>query len=349
MSTIEDDINSLLDSPRVEPYNPTGLISGTTNESSRGPLREPGYEGSIDYRIRQLSYSSRTLLHTCPRKFELYKRRTTFRELASEQQTITFGFGHVVGAAIQATFEGKSESEIIWRMFLDWPVNIFARDERRYKSLWEAIYSIKKFNALRSKGFLKEYELVYFEGKPACELSFSITLPDGFRYRGHVDAVLRHKLTGKIIVLECKTSSMKTTNPAIYKNSSQAIGYSIVLDNLFPELSSYEVLYLVYETGNQEFVPIPFQKTYLQRALWLRELLLDVEMIKLYEAAGVYPMHGESCVSFGQDCEYLNHCTMSTEYLTKPGSEQDFDNFEYQVNVSLLDLLNTQLDKTDAH
>lgn len=231
-------------------------------------------------------------------------------------------------------------------MFTSWPCELFASIEKDNKSFWSAIVSIKRFLSLYEAGLLKEYELVWFRGKPACELSFAISFPDGFRLRGFVDAVLRHKLTGEVIVLECKTTNATTLNPATYKNSAQAIGYSIVLDAIFHELSSYKVLYLVNQSKTLEWTAIPFTKTYLQRALWIRELLLDIETIKMYEEAEVYPMHGESCYSFFRECEYLATCTLSTEYLTKPCTAEEEDTHEYQITLSLEDLLETQLRKT---
>ena len=308
---------------------------------------EPGYEGTIDPRIRQLSYSSLLSLHSCPRKFQLSRLRTTHRTEESLKSTITFSFGHVVGEGIQLALEGKSEDEVIWRMFTGWHTpHLFDSDDKADKSFWNAVIAIQRFFAMREAGFLNEYELVYHDGKPACELSFAVSFPDGFRLRGFVDAVLRHKQTGAVIVLECKTTGSTTLNPATYKNSAQAIGYSIVLDVLFPELSSYDVLYLIYQTKSREYTPIPFTKTYLQRALWIRELLLDIEMIKLYSEAEVFPMRGESCISFGRDCEYLQSCGLSTSYLTKPCTEADIDKTEYQINLTLADLLDAQLEKT---
>ncbi|WP_292558044.1 hypothetical protein, partial [Mesorhizobium sp.] len=77
----------------------------------------------------------------------------------------------------------------------------------------------------------------------------------------------------------------------------------------------------------------------------IRELLLDIERIKMYEEAGVYPMRGGSCTSWGRDCEYLQTCTLSTEYLTKPCTPEEEDKTEYQISISLVDLLDTQLNK----
>ena len=344
MSTSDSLLDTILDSSGSTDSGTSILDDIESGETFTGPLYEPGYEGSTDYRIRQLSYSSLLTLHSCPRKYQLYKLRAQNKNPESEKSTITFAFGHVVGEAIQLILAGHSQEQVILQMFLGWHAPLFAEDEKAKKSFWSAVLAAQRFAVIRNT-VLADYDLVYYDGKPACELSFAINFPDSFRYRGHVDAVLRHRTSGKVLVLECKTTGSKTVSPSTFKNSAQAIGYSIVLDSLFPDLSSYEVLYLVYQTSNQDYTPIPFEKTYLQRALWIRELLLDIDTIKLYEEAGVYPMRGESCYSWGRDCEYINSCTMSTERLARQGTPDDFDKTEYQVTLSLADLLDTQLGK----
>lgn len=349
MSTEFSDFDSFLDDICLDGSSTPRFNGVGSGDSSQTSWVEPGYEGNIDYRIRQLSYSSLLTLHNCPRKFELYKKRTEHRTEDSETSTITFSFGHVVGEAIQlALTSGTTYEQIVFKMFTTWHADLFAYDPKGAKSLWDAIIALKRFISLRESGFLEDYELVYYQGKPACELSFCINFPDGFRYRGHVDAVLRSKATGEVLVLECKTTGSKTLSPSTYKNSAQAIGYSIVLDAIFEDLSSYEVLYLVYQTHSREYTPIPFVKTYLQRALWIQELLLDIETIKLYEGAGVYPMRGESCYNFYRDCEYLQSCTMSNTYLVKPCTPEAEDKTDYQVTLTLADLLENQLKKVTS-
>jgi hypothetical protein len=352
MSTIEFNLDSFLSDSIVDIVDSANGSFDVGTEESSGSLilgyREEEYTGTIDYRIRQISYSSLLTLHSCPRKFQLYRLRTTHRTEEDLKSTITFAFGHIVGEGIQLALAGKTEEEIIWQLYLMWHTDLLALDERNHKSFWYGIHAVQKFLALRSQGFLQEYELVYYNGRPACELSFSIVFPDGFRLRGFVDAVLQHRETGKVIVLECKTTGSTALNPATYKNSSQAIGYSVVLDHIFPDLSHYEVLYLIYQTKGKEYTTIPFTKSFLQRALWLRELILDIEIIKMYEEAGVYPMRGESCVAFGRDCEYLQTCTLSTDYLTKPCTSEEEDKTEYQVIVTLGDLLDSQLNRIES-
>lgn len=304
----------------------------------------------IDIRIRQLSYSSNCSLHSCPRKYQLYKLQATATDDDNES-SVTFAFGHVVGAGIQGVLEGHSREKLIFDAFLGWKPELFADDLKRAKSFWLALSAVLNFKSMHECGYLNDYELVYYKGKPAVELGFLIILPDGFVYRGFVDGVLRHRVTGEVIVLECKTTSSATVHPAQYKNSAQAIGYSIVLDAIFSELSSYKVLYLVYKTKSREFEPMEFSKNYLQRALWLQELILDVEAIKMYEAMGVYPMRGESCYSFFRECEYFETCTLSTSFLTKSLTEEVVEKItkenaaKYPITVTFEELVTSQLEK----
>lgn len=346
MLSLKSSVDTFLSTVATVDDSVSGFLDESPEPVFTEPYVEPGYEGKIDYRLRQLSYSGILNLHSCPRKFQLHRLRSTHKSAESVKSTVTFAFGHVVGEGIASVFEGVPVDQIIWNMFLGWHTDLANVDEKLEKSIYTAIFAIQRLVSMREAGFIKEYDLVYYNGKPATELSFCVNFPDGFRLRGFVDAVLRHRNTGSVIVLECKTTGAVSLNPATYKNSAQAIGYSIVLDVIFPELSAYEVLYLVYQTKAKEYTAIPFEKTYLQRALWIRELLLDIETIKMYEEAEVYPMHGESCFVFFRECEYFNTCQLSTKYLTKPMTIEEVDTNDYEIVLSLNDLLETQLKKT---
>lgn len=305
----------------------------------------------MDRRLKQLSYSSRLTLHKCPRKYQLYKLNSRISDDEEDiPASVTFAFGHALGAGVQSVLCGHSRNKVILDTFLAWSADPLADDVRRNKSIWLAIHAIQKFLHLRDSGFLADWELLYHEGKPAIELPFIVNFPDGFTYKGFVDAVLKHKETDEIMVLEVKSTSMTNLNAATYKNSSQAIGYSIVLDVLVPTLSSYKVLYLVYKTKEKEYDQLPFDKDYLSRALWIREILLDIEFLKMCDAAEIYPMHGESCYSFYRECEYLGICTLSTAALTVPHSEEveqaiDETNNQFSISISLTDLIQSQLEK----
>lgn len=309
-------------------------------------------EGEIDPRLKLLSHSSRTTLHKCPRKYQLYRMNSdkiTIQDQKEVEQGVTFAYGSAVGVGIQSALEGKTADQVILDTFLEWDVDLLDANPRQKKSFWLALNAVQKFMSLQERGFLSEYEMVYYEGKPATELSFQVLLPDGFKYRGFVDVVLKSRDSGEVIILELKTTS-STAQSATYKNSGQALGYSVVLDILFPELSSYTVLYLVYESKSMEYVELPFQKSLLQRALWLQELLIDSQMISLYNSYDTYPMHGESCFDFFRECEYMGLCTMSTPNLTKPlttkvvAKMKEADE-EYQFTVDFMDLVASQIEK----
>lgn len=306
----------------------------------------------MDVRLKQLSYSSILTLHSCPRKYQLYKLNAQ-EELGSvdseSAQNVTFAFGHIVGEGIQAIFAGASLDETIFAMFRGWHADLEDRNIKQNKNFYLAVSAVQKVASMREQGFLQDWEVMEYNGKLACELAFRISLPDGFKLRGHVDAVLKNKVTNEIMVLECKTSSFTNLNPAMYKNSAQGIGYSVVLDVIAPEISSYQVLYLVYLTKDMSYEQYSFPKSYLQRALWIKELLLNIEIIKMYEIEGVYPMHGESCYSFYRECEYMNTCTLNTRFLSKPfDAEIHADKQIYDVELTLMDLVDAQMKKSEA-
>lgn len=346
-------LDELLDSPASDEDTEDYSSDPETSDSELIPTITLE-EGELDPRLKLLSHSSRTLLHKCPRKYQLYRlssKEISLEQDAQDKQSITFAYGHAVGVGMQATLEGKTHDRIIFETFLAWDADLLLENPKQQKSFWLAVWAVNKFIAMRDNGLLAGYELVYWEGKPAIELSFQILLPNGYVYRGFLDAALRHTVDGTVMVLESKTSS-SIANPATFKNSGQALGYSVVLDIIFPALSSYKVLYLVFETKTKEYKELSFTKSLLQRALWLQELLIDTQLIELYNSYDTYPSHGESCFDFFRECEYLGLCHMTTKNLTKPLTQHVLDKIEadsekYDFTVTFEDLVNSQLTKAD--
>lgn len=358
------DIDSILDSLSDTDTSTAGditsgdcgydFLDGDTDSDSTNPaiqLVELAPD-EIDPRLLLLSHSSRTTLHKCPRKFQLYRLSAQKIALEAEkevEQGVTFAYGHAVGEGIEQTLAGHTEDQVLLATFLAWDEDLDSDNPKQNKSFYLAFHAVQKFLHMRMQGYLADYDIVYYEECPAIELGFQILLPDGFVYRGFVDAVLKNKETGEVVVVECKTTS-STAQSAMYKNSGQALGYSIVLDKLFPGLSSYTVLYLVYESKSYEYKELPFGKSLLQRALWLQELLIDCDMIKLYESYGTYPMHGESCFDFFRECEYLGVCTLHTKNLTKPLTTKIVDDiaedtFRYPFTVTFSELITDQMER----
>jgi hypothetical protein len=300
----------------------------------------------MDQRLQQLSYSGLLTLHECPRKFQLQKLTSKSAQDSEVDfsSSVTFAFGHAVGLGIQELLIHSSVDRAIWEMFIHWPCDLFDENAKQRKNFFLAIVAIQRFAHLLSIDFFEGYQLAIFNNRPAVELGFRITFPDGFRYRGFVDAVLHNPATGAVKVLEIKTTAAANLHPATYQNSAQGIGYSIVLDSLFPDLSDYEVLYLPYKTKDMEYEAMPFRKSYLQRALWIRELLLDIETIKMFEEHSVFPMRGESCFQYSRECQFLNLCTLSTAALAEPPpAEPKVEQFDVELTIE--QLMQTQLEK----
>lgn len=296
-------------------------------------------------RLKLLSHSSRLLLHTCPRKYQLSKLGASGAE-DDEDTKGTFGFGHLVGTGIQNILQGKDIQQVIFEGFLAWSQDLFYVDDKRKKSFAHGVFALHKIRALFQAGLLRDYELVTVAGKPACELSFRVHLPNGYKYRGYVDVVLKHKVTNEVMVLEIKTSSMQVVANG-YKNSGQAIGYSVILDTIFPGLSAYKVLYLVYKTKEQEYEIINYPKTLYQRALWLNELMIDCEVIELYNTRKVFPMYGENCIKFNRECNFFGLCTMNTESIL-PGTPKPIQEPDYDFEINFETLISTQLGEPEA-
>lgn len=132
-----------------------------------------------------------------------------------------------------------------------------------------------------------------------------------------------------------------------YKNSAQAIGYSVILDRIAPGTSAYSVFYLVQLTRLGTIEDFEFPKTAHQRALWIRNVLWDEQVIIATAASfgnyGVWPTHGESCTRFGSTCGFMDMCHLSTETMMAPlredmlTEEAEYD-FEFDIEELMQDL-----------
>ena len=310
--------------------------------------------------IRRLSYSSLLELHKCPRKFFLN------RHVRQEEKSIHLSFGSAFGSGIQEVMKGSSLEMAWFKAFLAWDIDTEEEIEKDKKSLWTAVLMIRKFAeevwpSMRNKG----WELLFYKGKPTDELGFKINFFDDFYLLGFIDAVLINKRTGEIKVFECKTTKYNTVSEALYANSWQAIGYSVVLDKLLTgnlemqgqAYSSYEVLYFVLKSTALDFEIFPFKKTRSKKAVWLQNIVGDIERIQKYEEEDNFPMYGESCWDYAafRPCFYYGSCHMSLRGLFLKTAEQlgqvvvdkqekEEAEGKYAVVVSLAEIIDNQLE-----
>lgn len=267
-------------------------------------------------KLKLLSHSSIGTLNTCARKYEIYKLGL----LGREPSTIDTAFGHAVGAGIASLLVTGGDIGLAkLHAFAAWEVDITWNNEKAKKSFYHACLALEVFKANQLESILEEWEVLTINGKPAVELAFCVVMPNGYYYRGFIDAVLIHKETRTIKVLEIKTTKANNVSPATYRNSFQGVGYGTVLDAMSSELninSEFYVDYLVYQTGAMNYIPFPFLKTFFQRAKWLTQLQTVADTIDFYLARNQQlPMDGDSCYNFYRECPYYGRCEDDNEKL----------------------------------
>lgn len=278
------------------------------------------------------SYSKIELLHQCPRAYKLenYAANTVhvtdvFDDEEGGEKNLDFAFGHAVGSGIQTYGATRSLQAAQLAAFLAWkaPYDAEKLDKRGYatgKSLVWALHAVEKF-AFFMETEMAEWEvLVLPNGKPAVELAFGIDTQNGYFHFGHIDTVLRHRETNRLAVWEGKTTGFESVKDAMYANSYQALGYSVVVDAIASLLGlpgqDYEVLYVVYSSKARQFQLLQFAKNRTQRAEWLQDLLLTHAMIGQYESLEFYPKRGSNCINkYGSQCKWFGSCSMRDSSL----------------------------------
>jgi hypothetical protein len=127
-------------------------------------------------------------------------------------------------------------------------------------------------------------------------------------HTGHVDELLRHKVSGNFRVKENKTTGLSVVDPALYQNSNQTLGYSVVV-SMFGA-AEYDVLYTIYSSSEMRWVSFDFPKTHLARAQWLKTETQQAEVMRIYVDDDFFPMRGSSCYSYSRQCEHFGSCNL---------------------------------------
>jgi hypothetical protein len=254
------------------------------------------------------SYSKLGSLHACPRKYQLSQYDAV--HVQERVPNVDFSFGHAVGAGFQEYFATKDMDKALWQCFLAWDSDLLIEPAPRKKKFYPlASLAVQQVELFLASCELDEYEIAILpSGRSAIEVSFVIDCENGFLHRGHIDLIARNIKTGRIAVIEVKTSGFKGINAAIYYNSDQALSYSVIVDSLFPGTQEFEVFYVVYSVPDERWNVLPISKPVSAKAEFLSTLLLDHATIKTYEKLDFYPRRGSACYSFSRDCKYLMQC-----------------------------------------
>lgn len=313
-----------------------------------------------------LSYSRSLDLHRCPRRFELNSKYRLF----ARKESVTFAYGHAVGAGVQYTLAGKPLNYVILQTMMqyDFPVDKLGDvgEIMADKSLWHALLFVRHFYATYHNGgfeHLAGWELAKFTAEDGTtidgiELTFVIDLGDGFTYEGHIDVVLYHPKRNRYLVVELKTNGGNRVHEEQYENSAQAVGYGAVIDVIAKNLkasSSFDVLYIIAKSRTQEYKSFLFTKLPADKSRWLFELTMDKQMVTYYEAVGHYPLRGEACFDYYRPCNHYDWCKDDHATLhARHVAAANYDTVLYQKMekptffFSLQDLITRQQQITDA-
>lgn len=278
--------------------------------------------------INVTTYSILERFNACPRAFALDKIKAG-RELTGgvpEAKNIDFVYGHAVGAGVQGLLAtGNNLLGGLVAAFVGWKADYdFGTSEvlaKKKKTFISAQVAVEKFHyLLQTHEVLSMYEIlvVHLRGQdmPAVELSFKLDAENGYQHYGHIDAIVRNKLTGKIAVMEFKTSGYTSIDAALFANSNQALGYAVALDTIAPGVTEYDVIYCVYSPKSGEWTVLEFHKTLKKKAEWVQDLLLSHQQIGVYRQLNYYPKRGSACMQYNRRCEWFGEC----DFISKQAS-----------------------------
>ena len=258
------------------------------------------------------SYSMQGVLHACPRKYQIKKLQAA-TGTSERIQSVTFSFGHSVGAGVAEYDATLDLDAAIWAAFLAWDIDLLEIETKGTyadgtgkptgKSFAMAIWALQKYQVfVDEETNLRDYETVKIEA------NIAIDFEDGHWYSGHIDELLQHRETGSFLVKENKTTGLRTVDPSLYANSDQALSYAVVIDMLGG--NEFEVLYTIYSSSTQEWIQHRFVKSSVKKASWLQDQLLMHQQLDAYTELDFFPMRGASCFDFMRKCEYFGRCDM---------------------------------------
>lgn len=294
-----------------------------------------------------ISHSSMELLRACPRKFEIYKMLQSQKDSADDIHSIC---GKSFGIGMQEWLKtGKVEAGI-WEAYKIWNQGLGLEMEDKKKSFWKVINHIQKLPyTWKERQELNGWELVYFQhptrGRiPTCELSFQIILSENFVWRGFIDAVLQHPLSGEYAVLENKTTGWNTLHPAQWQNSNQGASYAAVLDKILG-IRTYNVKYFIAQFPSLHQEVYNFPKSEASRLEWIADMSLECQRIETYRAARHFPKHGQNCFNYNRPCGYFGVCELPKHVIGKYDiAKADYvepaeDKFQYDYTFTIEELL----------
>jgi len=291
----------------------------------------------------RLSHTALDKFLTCERLFQLDRLLEGASEKKDYPATV---FGKAYGAGV-AAYLLHQDADIA--LFEAWKAyNPILEDDKRTEEL---CYNLLIIAFPKLDDLLLDWYVPSFEGKPAIELSFRINIDATCYFVGYIDVVLKNRWNGRYAILENKTTEIGLHDlDPLYKNSGQALGYSIVLDKIAgKENSEYDVIYCVGKLNSKTsggFSPTvlvsTYPKTLQDRLNWFIALSMDVNRLQQMLDLNVFPMRGGNCLQYMRPCAHFGICHLQALDRYKVIGE---DLIEYQFVYSLESLIEEHLER----
>src|SRR5690606_30948150 len=111
---------------------------------------------------------------------------------APREESEHFSFGHCFGEGVAHYLAHQDREAALFTAWLAY----YPQIETEKKNQAMAINALNAaFTSLDT--ILDDYEVVWFEGVPAVELSFRLNIDGFYFFAGHIDVVLKNRWTGK--------------------------------------------------------------------------------------------------------------------------------------------------------
>ena len=287
---------------------------------------------TIDDLLMESSYSSSKTFHSCPRKY-FYERHGVGKTLPRDE-SLAASVGQAMHEAIQHYFiSGYNVDAALWALIWFYPHALSAAEPDK-RTLLDCTAAL--LNLLNS-GVLRQYELVYFNGKPAVELAFRLLHPSGLHHRGKLDLVVWHAVNQTYSILDIKTrAAYGEPDLAQYQFSDQCVPYRFAVEHIVGRRDvRFDTKYVVINLmlTRPDFWVFPVEPAPDAFDQWMLRTQLQAALIKQFRASGHWPRNGEACFSWNRRCRYFDICRIPLEALdrmyepvndTKPAFEEDF-------------------------
>lgn len=267
----------------------------------------------------ELSHSSCSSLHSCPRKIEFRKIYNNSRR----DESYAAGTGSAMHAGIQKFLETGSQEDAIWAMMRKHPMAFQKSfsDAQSLDVLYATLMSAINWHKL------EQFELAKIKKPdgtlvPAIEVPFKLCIKDypfyddggciPIDYIGYMDLIMYDKLEDKYVVWDIKTTTKDVDLFPSFAFHEQCLPYGLVLESILGndatkgfDVAYWSVLKNIFTPRNKFY---EFYKTENDIQEWLRGYLLDLQAIRQYYNMGWFPRRGNACLAWSRPCNNFDFC-----------------------------------------